>query len=408
MKIKAFILICIIIFCMFSLTGCYDADGIENLGYVVAMGLDKGDSNKLRLSLQFALLNNNSSDGSSSQSSSSTVTEVDCASIESGISLINSYISKKVNLAHCKAIVISEELAYEGIAEYIYTLINNVEIRPDCNIIISRCNANEYLENANPTLETLTARYYESTLNSSEYTGYIQNINLEDFFSNMVSSTGEAYAILGSVNVSSANNGNNNMFLYNADSSYKAGETPITAENSIENMGIAVFKDDKLVGELNGIDSLCHLIVTNRLKSATISIPNPYNSSSTMDLYISNSKETKTSTKLINSTPYIKYEVFLEVNVVSLDENFDATNNDNIKIINEYANSYLEQNILSYLYKTSKEYKSDISNAGKFFVKNYLSWDDWLKSDWDSNYTNAFFDVNVNTNIESSQLFTKI
>lgn len=125
----------------------------------------------------------------SSQSQDSTISTVECGSIDSGISLINSYISKKVNLSHCKAIIISEELAYDGISEYVYTLVNNIEIRPDCNIIISRCKAEDYLNNSKPTLESVSARYYEFILNSSEYTGYTENISLSDFYSDLLSTT---------------------------------------------------------------------------------------------------------------------------------------------------------------------------------------------------------------------------
>jgi len=133
----------------------------------------------------------------SSQSQKSTITSVDCNSIDSGIALINSYISKKVNLSHCKAIIISEELAYEGISEYIYTLVNNIQIRPDCNVVISRCNAKDYLDNSTPTLESVSARYYEFTLNSSEYTGFTENIKLFNFYSDLLSTTTQAHAILG-------------------------------------------------------------------------------------------------------------------------------------------------------------------------------------------------------------------
>ena len=194
---KIISIILIVLFCMFFLTGCYSAQGIETLAYAVAIGIDKGEHDNIKLSLQFALLSNNSGESSgSSQSQQSTVTTVDSSSIDSGIALINSYISKKINLSHCKAIIISEELANEGISKYIYTLVNNIQIRPDCNVIISRCNAKDYLDHSTPTLESVSARYYEFTLNSSEYTGYTENIKLFDFYTDLLSTTTEAHAIL--------------------------------------------------------------------------------------------------------------------------------------------------------------------------------------------------------------------
>ena len=99
--IKPLAILLAIMLCLTTFTGCYSAEGIETLAYVVAIGIDKGESDKIRVSLQFAILSDASSGsgGSSSQSQESTVTTVDCASIDSGITLINSYISKKVNLS---------------------------------------------------------------------------------------------------------------------------------------------------------------------------------------------------------------------------------------------------------------------------------------------------------------------
>ena len=183
----------------------------------------------------------------SSQSQESTITTVDCASIDSGLSLVNSYISKKINLSHCKAIVISQELAYEGLSEYIYTVANNIQIRPDCNVIISRCNAEDYLKNSTPTLESVSARYYEFIFNSSQYTGYTENVSLSDFYSDLLSTTTQAHAILGGINDTATHQNYSNLTLADKEASYKADETPIQAKTGIENMGIAVFNGDKLV-----------------------------------------------------------------------------------------------------------------------------------------------------------------
>ncbi len=346
--------------------------------------------------------------GDSSQSKDSTVSTVDCSSIDSGIALVNSYISKKVNLSHCKAIVISEELASEGISEYIYTCVNNLELRPDCNIIISRCRASDYLENSKPTLESVSARYYEFILNSSEYTGYTEDVTLSNFYSDMLSSTSQAHAILGSINSNSTHQSHSDLPPYDIEGSYEAGETPIKSDTGLENMGIAVFNNDKLVGELTGMESLCHLIVIDKFKSATISVPNPYDINSVLNLYMTSIKSPKISVTLINGTPYIKCSIELKGNILSLDKNLNYSEINTLETIEQYTNSYMEQSISAYLYKTSKEYKSDIGNFGKYVIYNYPTWDDWIESDWLDNYQNAFFTVDVKTTIENGQLYTKI
>lgn len=346
--------------------------------------------------------------GTSSQSQESTVETVECATIDSGINLINSYISKKINLSHCKAIVISESLACEGLAEHLYTIVNNIELRPDCNIIISRCDASNFLENSKPTLESVSARYYELVLNSSEYTGYSENITLKDFYSDLLSSSSQAHAILGGINSNQSHNGNYDLPLYDIEGSYKADDTPIKTPTGIENMGLAVFNGDKLIGELNGTETLCHLLITNELDSSIITIPSPFKENSVISLYISQNKNTKTYVKLLNGTPFIKNEIFVTGNILSMDEDLDYSSEENLKAIEEYCSIYLEQNVLSCLYKTSKEYKSDIFNFGSYVMKNYNTWNNWNDSDWLTNYENSFFKVKINSTIQAGQLFTKI
>jgi len=371
--------------------------------------LIKANGNTLKLTLQVAILNNSSSNKSnSSQSSNSVLETVECASIDSGINLINSYISKKVNLSHCKAIVISEELAYEGLSEYLYTIVNNVELRPDCNILISKCNASEFLKNSEPTLESVSARYYELILNSSEYTGYSENITLSKFYYDLLSTSSQAHAILGAINTNNTHNNDKDLALYNIEGSYTAGETPIESNVGIENMGLAVFRGDKLVGELNGSETLSHLIITNDLDSCTITIPSPFQEGFTLTVSLTLAKNTKNCVEFINNTPFISSTIYLTANILSMDENLDYSNNENLEVIQEYLNTYLEENILECLYKTSKEFRSDIFDFGNLAVKKYSTWTKWGDSDWLSNYENSFFKVEVNSIVQAGQLFTKI
>ena len=193
-KIKVILVLILLLSCLFSFTGCTSMTNIDDLGYVVALGIDPGsDGNNLKLSVQISIP---TSSEQSSDSATSAINSIECSSIDSGINLINTFVSKKLNLSHCKVVVISEQLAYNGIDEYLYTLINDIELRPDTSIVISKCTAEYYLDNSKPILEKLPARYYEISLNSSEYTAYTENVTIREFFYNITDTTSNAYAIL--------------------------------------------------------------------------------------------------------------------------------------------------------------------------------------------------------------------
>ena len=426
-KILVFTLIVVLLF--ITLFGMNSVTSMDNLAYVVAVGFDIKDTGKLELSFQIALPSGSegsSSGSSSSQSSSSIVTSVECNSFESGVNLVNSYLSKELNLSHCKAIVFSEEIASQGIGEYLYTLINHVEIRPTCNVIISKCNAKYFLNNSSPMLDQLSSKYYEIASTSERVTGYTYNITLLDFFSDFADSFTECFATLGSVNdgdisnnstssgsnndsSNSSSNGSNSdqpsssLSSEGTDDSYVASETPIDSQENIENLGLAVFKGDKLVGELNGLECIAHLILTNELENAVISVPSPFESTNYIDLYLTNSK-CKTKVYLTNGTPYIKPSIDLSARIISMSDDYKNLTEENIELIEEYAKYYVERFIYDYLYKTAKVFKSDITAFGKYAVSNFATIDEWNEYNWLDNYQNSFFNVDINVDIVSRYL----
>ena len=197
----------------------YNSLNIDNLAYVVGLGIDAGENEKYKFIFQFSPKSSQSSSDTGSgsesnsssdseQNSSSTINTIESPSLDTAINLMNSYLAKKINLSHCKVIVFSEEVAYGDITDIIYTMRNNSEIRPSSSIIISKNTAKAYLDNSSPILENLITKYYEYFPNSGKYTGYLHKATIGDFFNNLISINSEPYAILGGVNYGNSNNSN--------------------------------------------------------------------------------------------------------------------------------------------------------------------------------------------------------
>lgn len=402
MKRKLFLLLLIVSVCLGFLTGCYDVKGIEDLAYAIAIGIDSSETNVIKLSLQFFVpTSEGSGDSSSSQSSSSTVISVDCDSIDSGINLINSYVGKEVNLAHCKAIVISETVAANGISEYLYTLINNIQVRPDCNMIVSRCNAETFLQNSKPTLETLPARYYETAIESIESTGYSESMPISRFYDDYKDKFCESSAVLGGLNTASSEYDPSDTPYIDLAGNYKADEMPIEPKNNVANLGMAVFIEDKLVGELDGLDTLCHLMITNEFEKCVITISSPFKENKLISLFVTKQNDSKNKVQLVNGSPFIKSDVYLKASILSADINSDYSNEGNLDLIEKYLAHYLENQLTTFLYKTSANLKSDIIGFGRLLRTEYLRESDLGKLDWSDLYPNSTFSCNVKCNVTS-------
>lgn len=394
-------LIIIIIFCAIIFSGYLHEQDIDDSAYVIALGIDTGsDENSIKLTIQVSIPSENgsSSSSSSSEESSSSSSEkgssdtinktIECTSIDSGLDSANNIISKKINLSHCKFIVFSEEIASRGISEYIYTLENNIELRSNCNILVSKTEAKEFLENSNPVLENSTSKYYEIITANSKYSGYTVSATLNTVYSSIYDTFGEACTMLGNVEE-------------NSDEE-NSSEEKSSEEKSAILRGMAVFKDDKLAGTLNEEETVSHLLVTNELNESLITIPSPFSENKYIDFHISILSPTRNSVSIQEPTPNVKTSVYLVATILSNTPNFDSSSQEDVNKIEQALSDYIKDGIIEYYEKTSKEFKADIAKLGRHAVYNFPTINDWKSYDWLNKYENATFDVNVNVDVESS------
>ena len=437
MKVKKILIILlVIVITAFFLTNFSSIYTIDDYAYVIAMGLDNSDDSDLILSLQIAIPAGSSkgSESSSSQSSSSIVSTVKCKNINGGVNLINDYLGQKLNLSYCKAMVFSEEIAKKGIGNYICTATNDIEIRPSCDIIVSKCSALDYITNSKPLLENLSSKYYEIASSSQKDTGLTRTISLMSFYNRYYDSLCEPYAPLSSIEESNGGDAKNEVQGKTLDSDKNSNDTnggdsssssggksessskkDVEKDNAnakIKNQGLAIFKDDKLIGEISREETLCYMLVSGKLKDAVINVPSPFEDADYVSLNIS-SVHSKNKVEIKNGTPFITCNISLSARVLSSTKTSNYLSKENSLALEYATNSYLNANITDFLYKTSKELKSDFIGFGRNAVRSFKTMDDWKNydwlnkyqnSDWLNKYQNSEFNVNVNTTVKSSYL----
>lgn len=415
MKSKRFftMLLCIIVI-IFSVSNNRAVNTIDDSAYVVAIGFDSSENGKLNLSLQIAIPSSevSSSSSSSEQSTSTIVNTVECDSIFSGITLINSYISKKLNLSYCKVAVFSEEFSKNGISNYVSTLINDIEVRPTCHVLISKCDAKYFLENSKPMLQSLSSKYYEIESSSEKNTGYTKAVTLLDFYNGYYDTFSQPYAILGNINGANPSDLENNQFSIGVNTQKKEKLNSVTSvesqdsnstQRNIENLGLAVFNNDMLVGELSNSQTISHLVLSNQLSSTILNIPSPFSDIDVISLNVIKTNS-KNNVQIINNTPYITCDVEFKTRIISSSIASNYLTKENIRLLEDYANSYIKAHLEEFLYKTSVEFKSDIVGFGKYAVRSFNTIHEWQNYNWLSKYENSFFEVNVDTTIMSSYL----
>lgn len=441
------ILILFVVFITFiaGFSNSYVSHRIEHLAYVLVLGIDKGEKAKLKISTQFINVSSSSS-GASSDSSQIVLTSCEANSMFSGLNLLNSYIGKEINLAHCSVIVFSEEIAKEGISSEIYSLINNEEIRSSANIVVTNCKAYDYINNSKPNLENLTSKYFDTFDITSKLTGYFSNITLGDFFNNLSESNSDPIAVLGGLNSTarseenksssnsseesssssnSGNSGNINSEASNSNSSSQdveeqekqdietnqnnlvAGKSSIVGGRGTEDLGLAIFSGDKYIGELTVWESICHSLITNSIDTCIISVEDPLVENKQLEIQLSHNKKSKITSNIENGDININIELNLIANILSLNSNINYEDTDTINKISTATQNRLNDELNKYFDKTARKYNVDID---KYYLS-ILKYFPYQKNFDDFNYKeklkNANFNCNTHVNIISSLLITK-
>ena len=370
---KICILSLIILIIPLFLTGCYDSVSIENYYYVVAIGIDTSETANIKLSIQIATTSDSGS-SSSSQSTESKVYSVDCDTINVGLNILNNYLSKQINLSHCSSVIFSEEIASKGVKEYINTLANNPEIRPTVNIIISSSKATDVFENITKSGVNFSSRYYEFLINSDVQTGYAVKSNFNKFFYSINHETETAIANYITVN-----------------------------DTLIQSDGMSLFKGDKFVTHLTPLETMSYLMVTNQLQETTISIQNPFDNNSSIDILIEKQKNSENKIKLINGKPFIITNVYVNGKIQNLPTFNGAESTD---VINNELNNYLTNLIENYYYNIIKKYNLDIVELSDKLCSQFLTTKGFQNLNWNELYKDSFYKVNVESTISTS-LYTK-
>ena len=341
-----------------------------------------------------------------------------------------------------------------GIYNEVSSLINNEQLQPSANIVVSTCDAYDYLNNSVPNLEKMTVKYYETFAITSRFTGYISNISIGEFYNFLSTYGANPIAILGGLNSttrqelskenensggksggssggssesssgggnsSSGGSGSGGSSATNSQQSsdgskdatinpedLTAGSSSVTGNRGSENIGIAVFKDNKLCCTLTAVETICHLLLVNDVDSCIISIDNPVSENSKVELRIVPSKKSKIKVNIENNRPHISINLSVDADIMTLERDINYQSQETLQKVSNSTQEYLKNQINDYLNKVCKENGADIDNFYTKALCHFATIPDWENFDWSEKIKDAEFDVNVDVNVISSLLLTE-
>ena len=416
------IIITVIIF-LYAFSSSYYSQNIDHLDYVIALGIDNDpDSDNIIVTFEFANLGS-FSENASSEKTEPIINTIVAPTIPNAITIMNAYIGKQLNLSHCKVIAFSKDYAKTGILDEVSFLIHNIQIRPTTNVIVTECSASNYLKCSTSSLEQVLTKYYDIFPTSSEYTGYTSNIPIGRFYENMLDKDSGAVCILGSLVENSSKNNtksetsnsktsnenqsqaekveNKNTITKTVQNnkpdyqSFDSKKAIIEGDRGAENMGLAVFKDDKYVGDLSTIVTLCYSLIKDEVDNFIITITSPFNESQKIDIKVGDLSQLDTDIDLSSGKPVINIKFNLNAEIINSIESQYQSYDETLEKLDLALKDYLSNEFKTYLYKTSREYKSDINEFYRIAKRQYLT---------NSDFSNMIGLLNMNLRILMSNL----
>lgn len=397
------------LFFMITMTACWDAKEVDDWAYVNLLGVDKGAADKYRFTIQVPTFKGkNSSNGGNGNTPDGKddyeTISVDCPSVNATEALINTSLSRTLNYMHAKYCVVSEEVAREGIEPIINGIRRTRQIRRIMHFIVVKGEASKFIEEFNPILGTALSKTQENMMSKEKETGLFDDKSIGEVIDNFKSTKSQLSCTLAAINDFShlAQNGTATGKVKPVGE-YFAGQVPRKGGNKIEYLGSAVFDGDKMVDELNGIESCMVLMAKGEFERTVIALPDPLDPGAAVTLGVSRKKKPEVKVSFQEGKPVIILKIFLEAEIQNLQSNINYEDGKLKPVLEKHFKKYLKEKLDKTLAKC-RGLNCDIFGFGDVASMQFLTIPEWEAYNWNSRFRDAKIYTNVDLSIKYTGL----
>ncbi|MDD4334395.1 MAG: Ger(x)C family spore germination C-terminal domain-containing protein, partial [Desulfotomaculaceae bacterium] len=189
---------------------------------------------------------------------------------------------------------------------------------------------------------------------------------------------------------------------------YLAGEVPVAAKSKVQFIGTAVFREDKLVGLLDGQDTRYFLMLTGNFGSGYMGIKDPLDESGNIGLRVRQGQKPKYRTSIDeDGNVAINVELFLESEIIAENSANNFGQLDLKPILEEAFSKQIEQGCHNLIKRTQDELRSDAFGFGDKVKHLFLTEQSWEEYKWLECYPEAQVNVSVRSKIRRTGLLLK-
>lgn len=353
---------------LICLTGCWNSRELNTIGIVAGIGIDKGAKpDYLDMTVQLVKtseLKAQSGKGGGSGGRSDAYVNI-YSTGRDPIDILRQFThqtNRKIYLPHNEVIILGKDMAEAGVKNVLDVFMRDHEARMTVEIIVSREKAASVLE-VQPQLGKITALEISQLLDVQTATSESAKISLFEFATCLASKTCCPVAPL-------------------------IETKKIKDKDVIYLTDFAVFKGDKLAGELDKKESRGFLWAMNKVKSGIVEVnlENRYNGEKELaDIEIIKAKGKIKPVVKENGEIYVNVMINEVGSIASKKGNDNFATRETKRIIEKAQEEVIKQEVLS-AFKKSQELNCDIFGIGEKIKGKHPSLWRKVEKTWDKKY----------------------
>ncbi|MHA6532455.1 Ger(x)C family spore germination protein [Paenibacillus sp. BAC0078] len=394
------LLLAVMLIASLLLTGCWSRHELNDLGITLGVGIDKKDDQQYVVSAQLVIPEAVAAKKAGS-GAAAVIYKGSGITVAEAFRRMTTVASRSVYLSHLRVLVISEEVARDGIQYILDFFKRNRQLRPDFYVVVSKDVKAEQVLSVLPRLEKEPAeRIYRSLEISQKEWSPSSGVFLDELAASIVTK-GKDAVLTGVQILGDAEKGN---FLSNIDQ--------VTGGTKIKVSTLGIFNKDKLIGWLNEDESKAYNLVTNNVKRTLGWLPCPDGGRGNIGLDIVRSKGTvKGSVR--NGKAQIEVRIMQEESVSEVQCDIDLTKPETIYKLEREAEKKVTLFVERMIRKLQMEYKTDILGFGSAIHRSNPRY--WAKVEdrWEEEFPKLPVTVKVDikirrTGTESNSFITEL
>ncbi len=374
-----------LVFNMIFLTGCWDSREINELGLVMAVGVDKKKGGGIyTVTAQIAKPSSASGQGGKSGGGDQPVWvgSAEGKTIFEAIRNLAKFSSRRIMWAHNNIIIIGESLAEEDITPVVDFFTENPELRMKTWVAIAHGDAKPFIA-AKTGMENIPGISMAELFRYHELPAESVATDMLSLFRDYKSET--IQPLVSSVTLRRENSPG--------------------GSNQVELEGAAVFKGSKLVGWVSPEETRGLAWVRNEMKNAIIVTSGVGKEKQNLSVELKGARA-KVTAQVTGEIPSITINVTAKGDITEIDSPTNISMSELKAMVEEESVHVVKREIKLGIEKVQKQYKCDVLGFGRaVHIADKDLWYKNMSDKWDEVYPQVPVNINVSVNIESGALF---